>query len=51
MVCDFVKDEAGTWWLINVKSFIIKYPIPKKINRLNYDWREQTMQAQRDAGE
>ena len=28
MVCDFIKDEAGTWWLINVKSFIMKQHIP-----------------------
>jgi alpha-glucosidase (family GH31 glycosyl hydrolase) len=27
IVCDFVKDEAGTWWLINVKSFILKLNI------------------------
>ena len=25
---DFIKDEAGTWWLINVKSFIWKQRIP-----------------------
>jgi hypothetical protein len=23
LVCDFVKDEAGTWWFINVKAFIL----------------------------
>jgi hypothetical protein len=27
LVCDFIKDEAGTWWLVNVKSFIIKTPM------------------------
>lgn len=24
MVCDFVKDEGGNWWFINVKAFILE---------------------------
>jgi len=23
MIGDFIKDESGTWWLINVKGFLI----------------------------
>jgi LMBR1 domain-containing protein 1 len=22
-VCDFIKDESGIWWLINIKAFTI----------------------------
>lgn len=22
-MCDFVKDEGGNWWFINVKAFIL----------------------------
>ena len=24
LVCDFIKDESGIWWLVNIKAFIIK---------------------------
>jgi hypothetical protein len=34
MVVDFIKDEAGTWWLINVKSFIMKTNIPHTLKDL-----------------
>ena len=23
-VCDFIKDEGGNWWFINVKAFILE---------------------------
>jgi len=51
MVCDFIKDEAGTWWMINVKSFIIKLKIPKQVSKRNFDWREQMMERQKQAEE
>lgn len=28
LVGDFIKDEEGTWWLINVKAFALKRMIP-----------------------
>lgn len=24
MIGDFIKDESGTWWLVNVKGFLIQ---------------------------
>jgi hypothetical protein len=30
-VCDFIKDEAGTWWFINVKAFIFD-----KVEKVNH---------------
>ena len=30
-VCDFIKDEGGNWWFINVKAFILEGE-HKKIN-------------------
>ena len=24
LIGDFIKDESGTWWLINVKGFLIQ---------------------------
>ena len=24
LVCDFIKDESGIWWLINIKAFKLK---------------------------
>ncbi|EGR32819.1 lmbr1-like conserved region family protein, putative, partial [Ichthyophthirius multifiliis] len=38
-VCDFIKDESGIWWMVNVKAFIFDHPIPDEINTkviLNY---------------
>ena len=29
LVCDFVKDESGIWWLINIKRIITDEKIPK----------------------
>lgn len=37
LVCDFIKDEAGTWWLINIKSFIIDQRIPHTMKDLYSD--------------
>jgi len=37
IVCDFIKDEAGTWWLINVKSFIIIQKIPHTMKDIYCD--------------
>ncbi|EGR33256.1 lmbr1-like conserved region family protein, putative [Ichthyophthirius multifiliis] len=31
-VADFIKDESGIWWLINIKSFTFEQPIPKEID-------------------
>ena len=25
---DFIKDEAGTWWLVNVKGYLLKPESP-----------------------
>lgn len=24
LIGDFIKDEAGTWWLVNIKGFLLK---------------------------
>ena len=24
LIGDFIKDEAGTWWLINIKGYLIR---------------------------
>jgi hypothetical protein len=34
LICDYVKDELGTWWLINVKAFRISKQTVQK-PRLN----------------
>jgi hypothetical protein len=31
LIADYVKDEAGTWWLVNVKAFRITKEVAKKI--------------------
>lgn len=31
LICDFIKDEDGQWWFLQVKSFRIKDGIPKYI--------------------
>ncbi|EAS01971.2 Lmbr1-like motif protein (macronuclear) [Tetrahymena thermophila SB210] len=38
-ICDFIKDESGIWWMVNVKGFVFDDPIPEEINTkkiLNY---------------
>ncbi len=30
LVCDYIKDEMGTWWLINVKAFRISKIMHRK---------------------
>ena len=27
-IADFIKDETGIWWLVNVKGFILESPDP-----------------------
>ncbi|KAL4442889.1 hypothetical protein ABPG74_010778 [Tetrahymena malaccensis] len=31
-ICDFIKDESGIWWMVNVKGFVFDDPIPEEIN-------------------
>ena len=23
LVCDFIRDEAGTWWFLNLKAYVL----------------------------
>jgi hypothetical protein len=24
LIGDFIKDEAGTWWLVNIKGYLLR---------------------------
>lgn len=30
---DFIKDEAGTWWLVNVKGYLLKPESPQSFDQ------------------
>lgn len=42
IVGDFIKDEAGNWWLINVKAFRIDSKVLKNPQLMNSNVKEET---------
>ena len=47
MICDFVKDESGTWWLINVKGFRIKTEIPHTLKDIYSEQKSESYQEKK----
>jgi len=48
MVVDFIKDEAGTWWLINVKSFIMKLQVPHTLRDIYKEEKSDEFKRKKD---
>lgn len=40
LICDFIKDEDGQWWFLQVKSFRIKDGVPRLSKMLKSDQSE-----------
>lgn len=49
MVCDFIKDESGLWWMIGVRAYKFVNPDIKPNLKLFIDVYEEEQEGAEDA--